>query len=170
MSTLGVTPPKGRQFMIFLTFAVAVILVVWPLRHWWWMMAVANRSFILVPMHHGPIPFGSTVNIFCRLWVRRLVLLLLDIGVRSAIMAPTPAVNTDVQRRRFALRWSPVTLIRQRSRYGVAMRGLTYFGLLIVIALPALGNDEVLPEGTIKKGTLANAQLIADAKLGVAAK
>ena len=50
------------------------------------------------------------------------------------------------------------------------MRGLIYFGLLVVIALPAFGNDEVLPEGTIKKGTLANAKLIADAKLGVAAK
>jgi hypothetical protein len=50
------------------------------------------------------------------------------------------------------------------------MRGLICFGLLLAIALPAFGNDEVLPEGTIKKGTLANAKLIADAKLGVAAK
>jgi hypothetical protein len=50
------------------------------------------------------------------------------------------------------------------------MRGLTHFGLLAVIALPAFSNDEALPEGTIRKGTLANAQLIADAKLGVAAK
>jgi hypothetical protein len=50
------------------------------------------------------------------------------------------------------------------------MRYLTYLGLLVVVALPAFSNDEVLPEGTIKKGTLANAQLVADAKLGVAAK
>jgi len=50
------------------------------------------------------------------------------------------------------------------------MRALIYFGLLVAIALPAFSNDEVLPEGTIKKGSLANAKLIADAKLGVAAK
>ena len=48
------------------------------------------------------------------------------------------------------------------------MRALIYFGLLVAIALPAFSNDEVLPEGTIKKGSLANAKLIADAKLGVA--
>ena len=50
------------------------------------------------------------------------------------------------------------------------MRGLTCLGLLLVIALPASANDQVLPEGTIRQGTLANAKLIADAKLGVAAK
>jgi len=50
------------------------------------------------------------------------------------------------------------------------MRALIYFGLLVAIALTAFSNDEVLPEGTIKKGSLANAKLIADAKLGVAAK
>ena len=84
--------------------------------------------------------------------------------------APDHAVNTDVHRRRFAAWWLPVTLVRLRSRYRVAMRDLTCFGLLVVVALPAFSNDEVLPEGTIKKGSLANAQLIADAKLGVAAK
>jgi hypothetical protein len=50
------------------------------------------------------------------------------------------------------------------------MRSLACCGLLAVIALPASGADEALPEGAIQKGTLANAQLIADAKLGVAAK
>jgi len=50
------------------------------------------------------------------------------------------------------------------------MRSLACLGLLFIIAVPASGNDDVLPQGTIKKGTLANAQLIADAKLGVAAK
>lgn len=50
------------------------------------------------------------------------------------------------------------------------MRSLIYFGLLVIMTEPALGNDDVLPKGTIRKGTLANAQLVADAKLGVAAK
>ena len=50
------------------------------------------------------------------------------------------------------------------------MPGLDCIGLLTLIARPALGAGEVLPQGTIKKGTLANAKLIADAKLGVAAK
>jgi len=50
------------------------------------------------------------------------------------------------------------------------MRGLACLGLLTFIARPAFGDGEVLPQGTIKKGTLANAKLIADAKLGVAAK
>ena len=50
------------------------------------------------------------------------------------------------------------------------MRYLAYFGLLLVISLSAFGADEVLPKGTIKKGTLANDKLVADAKMGVAAK
>ena len=50
------------------------------------------------------------------------------------------------------------------------MRGLACLCLLTFIARPAFGDGEVLPQGTIKKGTLANAKLIADAKLGVAAK
>jgi hypothetical protein len=50
------------------------------------------------------------------------------------------------------------------------MRRLIYSGLLVLMIAPALGNDDGLPAGTLKKGTLANAQLVADAKLGVAAK
>ena len=72
------------------------------------------------------------------------------------------AHNSNAHRWRGALWW--------RSRCGIAICGLMSFVLLIVMALPAFGNDEILPEGTIKKGTLANAKLVADAKLGVAAK
>jgi len=50
------------------------------------------------------------------------------------------------------------------------MRGFICCSLLASFAFPALGNDEALPKGTMKRGTLANAKLIADAKLGVAAK
>jgi len=53
---------------------------------------------------------------------------------------------------------------------GRPMLGRACLGLLTFIALPAFANGEVLPQGTIRKGTLANAKLIADAKLGVAAK
>jgi hypothetical protein len=50
------------------------------------------------------------------------------------------------------------------------MRSVVWLVLLIGIALPARGDDVPLPEGAIKRGSLANAKLIADAKLGVAAK
>ena len=50
------------------------------------------------------------------------------------------------------------------------VRILVCLGVLVIMIESAWGNDNVLPEGTMKKGTLANAQLVADAKLGVAAK
>ena len=50
------------------------------------------------------------------------------------------------------------------------MRSLVCLVLLTVAALPVRGDDLPLPDGVIKSGSLANAKLIADAKLGVAAK
>jgi len=42
--------------------------------------------------------------------------------------------------------------------------------MLVTVSLPAWSEGEALPDGAIKRGTLANAKLIIDAKLGVAAK
>jgi hypothetical protein len=42
--------------------------------------------------------------------------------------------------------------------------------LLLACIQSALPADESLPAGTVKRGTLANAQLIADAKIGVASQ
>jgi hypothetical protein len=42
--------------------------------------------------------------------------------------------------------------------------------LLLACIQCALPADENLPAGTVKRGTLANAQLIADAKVGVASQ
>lgn len=50
------------------------------------------------------------------------------------------------------------------------MRSFIWLVLTLVVAVPARGDDVPLPDGAIKKGSLANAKLIADAKLGVAAK
>ncbi len=51
------------------------------------------------------------------------------------------------------------------------MRSLVFPTLLtLLITSTAWGEDEALPTGAIKKGTLANAQLVADAKLGIVAK
>ncbi len=50
------------------------------------------------------------------------------------------------------------------------MRTLCVSMALICVATIALGADEPLPAGAIQRGTLANQQLIADTKLGVASK
>ena len=43
--------------------------------------------------------------------------------------------------------------------------------LLLSCAIQAVhGADEPLPAGTVRRGTMANAQLISDAKMGVASK
>jgi hypothetical protein len=51
-----------------------------------------------------------------------------------------------------------------------SMRSFVWLVLLIIAAVPARGDDLPLPDGVIRRGSLANAKLMADAKLGVVAK